>query len=240
MPNRSHKNIKGLLRALALPIFFGLIMLTAYLLWKLFDFPPPDRALEIVRGYFDRYGYLVVFVSAFIEGALILGFYFPGGFIISLSVILAGQDILRIILLIFVVAAAFVSGYTVDYFVGRYGWQKVFAKLGFSEELKKSKKRLERKTFRTIFLTYFDVNLASITATAAGILHYPYARFLLYSIPAVLFWNAFWAVIIYWVGQQSLEFITGGALAVVVLVIWVIVTTVRYFTQSHHRESWQS
>src|SRR3989344_1717900 len=76
-----------------------------------------------------------IFLIALVEGGLILGQYAPGGIVISLSIISAGGDVVKVILLCLVISLAYLVAYGIDYFIGYYGINRLIEKFGTKELL---------------------------------------------------------------------------------------------------------
>jgi len=213
-------NLKGYLKLLIIPTTLFVIYLTMILLWKIFLFPSPEELVIIIQDYFDKYGLIVVFFSALIEGVLLLGQYFPGGFIIFLGVITAAGNILKASKVVLIVSLAFFIAYNINYFMGKYGWYKLFVKFGLKKPIDNSKIKLNKHGLKVILLSYWDTSIASITATAAGILNFPLLKFNFYSIIGILIWNTFWGVLVFKLGEEALK-LTGLKYITVVFIIWI-------------------
>ena len=74
--------MKNYLKIASIPVTLLVFSLIYNLLWIVFKLPKNDELVAIVGKFLDHYGLWVVFVSAFIEGVLIAGNYFPGGLVI--------------------------------------------------------------------------------------------------------------------------------------------------------------
>ncbi len=162
-----------------------------------------------------------LFVCAIIEGFFVLGSYFPGGAVIFLAVILADQDLLKITAIILLVTIAFMVSYTGDYYLGKFGWYKLFLKFGFKDGMEKAQLRLDKHVRKAIFYSYWDTSLASIMATTAGVLNVPYREFISNSVFSIVFWNTFWSAIIYFIGPSILDMSTSYMIMVIAL--WSLV-----------------
>src|SRR3989344_7092565 len=218
---------RRLLLSLAMPIFFAVTTIVLTLLWHVLHLPKDQELAEIAKRLFDTYGYVALFISAVFEGALVVGLYYPGAFIIFISVLLAGNDIPRLALIMLIVSAAFAIGLSFDYVLGKYGWYRLLLKMGLRHEMEKAEERLRRRGLLAIFVTYWDMNVASFTATAAGVLRYPYRSFLLYSVIALLIWNTVWTVMLVLIGQGALELVSGNPSYVLAVVLaWSCVIVV--------------
>lgn len=212
--------LKDFLKLLSVPIILLLIYLSMALLWKIFGLPSDEQMLVIVKEYFLRYGLWIVFISALIEGFLLLGQYFPGGFVIFLGVISAGKNIPKVTEVVSVVSLAFFISYTLNYWVGKYGWYKLLVKFGLKRSLEEAKNKLTKQGMNAILFSYWEPNLASITATAAGVLQISLAKFSFYSAIGVVIWNIFWGTLVFSLGNAALELI-GIKYIVIIFLAWI-------------------
>jgi len=228
--------VREYLKLLTIPLVLMGIYLTMVLVWEIFSLPSTDELIVIVTDYFSRYGLWIVFFSALIEGVLLLGQYFPGGFIIFLGVISAAGNVMRAAQVVLVVSLSFFIAYYVNYIIGRYGWYKLFTKFGLKKALDSGQKRLTKHGLKAIFFTYWEPNLASIIATAAGVLHLSVKKFLFYSIAGILVWNAFWGILVFKLGEVALE-LTGSKYIGIVFLIWIaIILVVNYIKKRREKK----
>jgi membrane protein DedA with SNARE-associated domain len=193
-----------------------------YVVWKILDLPSDEQLLPIVKGWFTQYGLWIVFVGALIEGFLLVGQYFPGGFIIFLGVISAGNNKLLATWVVLVVSVAFFIAYTLNFLLGKYGWYKLLVKFGLAGSIEKSKEAIVRQGLNAIFFSYWEPNLASLTATAAGILQVPIKRFSLYSAGGIILWNTFWGTLVYTLGESALK-IMGVKYVIAIFLVWTTI-----------------
>lgn len=219
---------KEIVKLLTIPLVLLGIYVSMVFLWKIFSFPSPEELVEVTASYFEKYGLWIVFISALIEGFLLLGQYFPGSFIIFLGVISAGNNVVRAAQTVGVVSIAFFIAYSLNYLIGRYGWYKLFVKLGLKRPLDNAQERLTKHGLRAILFCYWEPNLSSIIATAAGVLHLSISKFLLYSVLGILVWNTFWGILVFNLGKTALAF-TGIKYILIIFVIWVSIILIAYF-----------
>ena len=224
-----------ILKLLSIPIILLVIYLSMYVVWKIFDLPSDDQLLIIVREWFAKYGLWIVFVSALIEGFLLLGQYFPGGFIIFLGVISAGKDIPKATEVVFIVCLSFFIAYTLNYFVGKYGWYKLLSKFGLKKQIEESKEKLTKHGLNAVFFSYWEPNLASLIATAAGILGMPLKKFSLYSAAGIVLWNVFWGTLVYILGESALK-IAGLKWILIIFGIWISIILIKKFFFSNKNQ----
>src|SRR3989344_419822 len=226
---------RTLLKVIAGPVILLAFYLSLWGVWTLFDLPQDAELIAVINDYFAKHGLWVLFLAALIEGSLILGQYFPGGFVIFIGVISAGDNIARIITVVALVCVAFFIAYIFNYAVGRFGWYRLFLKLGLKGALENAQIKLKRQYFWGIIASYWEPNLASITATAAGILQFSFKRFLLYSAIAVVAWNTIWGIFVHYVGQTIFEYF-GVQYAFMVFGIWILILVGKYILYDRQRE----
>lgn len=220
------KELYYILKLLAVPLSVISLFLLLTLAERVFHFSLKDTLVFFMKERFEENGYWLIFLSALIEGVLILGEYYPGGFIIFVGVVSAGKDISRVSKVVLIVSAAFLIAYHVNYLIGKYGWYKLFLRFKLREPLERAQKRLSKHAFNAIMSSYWEPNLASVTATAAGILQVPGRKFLRYSAFSILVWNTIWGALVYSLGESAIQAL-GKKYIITVLVAWFLFVFVK-------------
>lgn len=208
------------LKRIALPFLFLGLAVSLYGIWRMLDLPTQEELIEIARAYFERYGLIIVLASALIEGLLLVGWYYPGGLVIFLGVILAGEDETKVAAIILLVTLGLFLGYLINYFLGKYGWYRLLLAFGLKGPLENAEKRLARHGVGAVFLTCWQPNLAALTSTAAGILHFSFRTFALYSLIATFLGSAFWGTLVYLLGEAALS-LPGLNFILVTIAVWI-------------------
>ena len=134
----------------------------------------------------------------------------------------AEGNIPKMILLLSVISLAYLLAYSLDYLFGYYGVETVIKKLGFEKKVERYRKLLDKNVFSTIFFSYAETNIASLVAVSSGLLKIPFKKFIYFSVISVIFWNTFWAVVLYFFGNAILS-IFGTTYLVIILAIWVLI-----------------
>lgn len=204
-----------------LPLTFLGIFLAIYLAWRFFGLPPEERLIEIARFYFDKYGLAILLVSAFVEGTVLVGWYYPGSLVIFLGVILAGKDIPRVAEAVATITLGLFFAYIIDFLLGKYGWYRLLMKFGLKEALEDAKARVTRHGLVAIFMSYWQPNLAALVATSAGILDFSFNKFLGLSFVAAALWNTFWGVLVFFVGEKALSLV-GIRFVLLAIFLWIV------------------
>ncbi len=207
---------KALLPLSALGVF-----LLIYLAWRFFGLPPEEELLNIARFYFDKYGLSILLLSALIEGTVLVGWYYPGSLVIFLGVILAGKDVSRVAEAVAVISTGLFFAYIFNFLLGKYGWYRLLLKFGLRDALEDAKGRVSKHGLVTIFMSYWQPNLAALVATSAGILDFSFKKFVLYSLIAVVLWNTFWGTLVYFIGEGVLA-LMGLRFVLLVIFVWIV------------------
>lgn len=209
------------LKLVTLPLALLAIFISLYAVWLVLDLPPEATLIPIAKDYFDRYGLVTVLFGGVLEGLLLIGWYFPGTIVIVVALILAGDDPVRVAQIGIAAAIGVSLSYSVNFFVGKYGWYRMFVAFGLKEGLERAKERLSKFGLSAIFTTYWQFNLASLISTAAGILQFPFSQFVIVSTIAAFAWLTFWSALIFFFGQAALALVSLRVMIVVVS-IWVV------------------
>jgi membrane protein DedA with SNARE-associated domain len=217
---------KNIWNTIKLPVLLLGIVLTLSLFWKILDLPPEDQLIEIARKYFDKYGLIVLLISAIIEGVLLVGWYYPGSLVIFLGVIFAGKNVSLAIETVLIITLGLYLAYLINYILGKYGWYRLLLAFGLSKPLEKAQLRITKYGFSGILLSYWHPNLAAIASTAAGTLQFSWRKFLIYSLISVSIWNIFWGTLVYFLGEASLG-IVGLKFVLIAIVGWIIVNLIK-------------
>ncbi|MFA6136059.1 MAG: hypothetical protein WC705_01755 [Candidatus Paceibacterota bacterium] len=102
-----------------LPLSALIFYLVVLLFWKLGIIPSPANALTFLEGLYESYGLVGLFIASFLEGVVYLGLYFPGSFIVALTVILSNGSFLSLLSISLVVACALTITSLINYLIGK-------------------------------------------------------------------------------------------------------------------------
>lgn len=179
------------------PITILVLLILLLLVYKVFNLPTSEELIVIITRYFEIYGYPVLLISAFIEAIPVINIYYPGSSIILLAAALSRQGALNIYMVIFLTTLGFLIAYTINYFIGKHGYYKIFEKFGMKESLDRTAEQVKKKGHFWLGLSYFHPNFGALTATVYGILRLKFKDFLLLSVLSAVLWNIFWGTMAY-------------------------------------------
>lgn len=218
-----------------LPIAIALMAVTYFAVWRLLGLPPYKELVGIFQQLLITHGLWVIFAAALLEGMLLVGNYFPGGVVVFIAIIGAGNDFGRIALINGIVDSAFIVANVINYLLGYYGWYHLLVKFGMQHHLEEAEGKWKQKSFKVIFLSYWQSNLAALTATAAGILRIDFKKFLFEASFGVVFWHICWTVLIYFFREQAVNAITNIYVLSVAAISWAIyVSVMKYRKDKDH------
>ena len=212
--------LRRALKIVAFPLAVLAVFGILYAIWRALDLPPEEALAQIAKTYLDRYGIAIVFISAYLEGLLLIGWYFPGSLVVVLALILAADEPSRFVAVAAIAGSGLLGAYVTNFFAGKYGWYRLLLAFGLREPLDNAQRRLTKYGLSAIFTTYWQANLASCISTAAGILQFSPARFVLYSAIAEALWATVWASIIFFLGSAALALV-GFRMILFMIVLWI-------------------
>ncbi len=224
----AEKSIKNFLRFAAGPLILLGLFLSFLLIYRLFGLPLDDEWITIAERFFLKNLYLTVFLGAVVEGLLLINWYLPGSIIIVFGIVFARNNGESALLVLILVMIAFFITCLINYALGKYGWYRLLLRFGLEHPLERAKQKTSKTGLRIILTTYFHPNFGALIATSAGILHYSFRKFVLYSLAAIVGWNTLWGTITYFLGPTALKFVTFRTLFAV-LVIWLIYLAVIFY-----------
>src|SRR5262249_27161366 len=137
---------------LAVLAVFGLL----YAIWVALDLPPEETMAQIAKTYLDRYGPVIVLISAYLEGLLLIGWSFPGNVVIVLALITAAPEPSRFVLVAALAGWGLFSAHVTNFCAGKYGWYRLLLAFGLREPLENAKRRLTKYGLSAIFTTYWQ------------------------------------------------------------------------------------
>lgn len=176
-------------KAALVPLSFLTLILIGDIIWQAVGLPNTQETIEIIKRLFTDYGYPLVFLSAFIEALLLVGLYVPGSVALVLAATLAGQGVLNIWMVILLITSGCLLAVITNYALGKYGWYHLLVRFGLKDAIERMKLRAETKGLKLIHFTYFNPNMASLSATSFGILRVNFPKFLFHSTIAFAYWN---------------------------------------------------
>jgi len=134
------------------------------------------KAADAVRSLFDDYGYWVVFFGTLCENTLLVGLVVPGLLVVILAGLAAHDGSMSVQGAIALGILGTITGDTISYALGRFGWAR-FGHLPFLSELNdKVREPILRRGVSFVLVYHFAGYTRVMGPTAAGLLRMPYRR----------------------------------------------------------------
>ena len=152
-----------------------------------------DTHLAVVIAQFGVWTYVILLLVIFCETGLVVTPFLPGDSLLLAAGAFAAQGILSPHLLFILLAAAAVSGDTVNYALGKYLGPRVFrenVRFLKREYLLRAEKFYEIHGGKTIILARFIPIIRTFAPFVAGVGKMYYPRFLAYNVAGGIFWVA--------------------------------------------------
>ncbi len=166
---------------------------------------PTGHLFDLIRGYFQKYGYWTVAFGLLLENA---GLPVPGETTLLFASFLAySQHELRLPVIIAVGTAAAVLGDNAGYAAGHFGGRPLIDRYLHllhvrRETIDKGEHYFERHGAVTIFFARFIAGLRVVAGPLAGVLRMPWRRFLLFNFLGAVLWVTTIASVGYVFGSQ--------------------------------------
>jgi membrane-associated protein len=143
----------------------------------------------LVANYgFWVYGFL--FLIIFLETGLVITPFLPGDSLLFVAGTMAAIGDFNIWILFLVVSVAAILGDTVNYWVGHYFGEKVFARFIKAEHLERTKNFFTKYGKKTIILARFVPIIRTFAPFVAGVGKMQYSTFISFNIIGGLLWVA--------------------------------------------------
>ena len=195
-------------------LFLGLLIAG-----RILHVPVGSWLLSVSSRYYQDYGYLAVFLGAFVEGLLVVSLYLPGSTIVILGAVASRSGILNIWAVIGVSSIGFFLAYVICYTLGWFGWYSGISRLGVAKPLEKTRVRMLEVGPRLICVANIHPNLGALAATASGILRVPFRKFVVLSIISETSWTVFWGLIAYSLGKTAIDLFNSWLLIPIIIIL---------------------
>jgi len=146
-------------------------------------------------GIIQNYGvltYFILFAIIFCETGLVITPFLPGDSLLFVAGTFAAAKALNVLLLFCFLGIAAIAGDSINYFIGNYFGDKVFAKsrLFKQEYLEKTKSFYKKYGAKTIIIARFIPIIRTFAPFVAGVGKMRYSKFLIFNIIGGVAWTA--------------------------------------------------
>lgn len=200
------------LSALAFYLFILLLMYVGFI-------PSLVEILSFLRGVYDNYGIMGLFIGSFLEGIVYLGLYFPGSLIIIVAAAFSNGTFLDFVLISGTVTLAISLASVINYYFGKYSILNRF--------LKPSKVNRKTRSFlnHNFFATFLHPNLLGFYVYTLGAKRD--SPLILLLIPPIMFvWGIFLAWTFYTLREYIVNLAENPFAMITLLSLWFLIAFV--------------
>jgi len=198
-------------------------------------------AADSVHSLYDDYGYWVVFLGTLLENTLFLGLVIPGVIVVILAGLSAEDGSISVPLAVALGIAGTVTGDTISYCLGRFGWRRLGQGQAMRELEERVREPLLRKGALFVLFYHFFGYTRLIGPAAAGFLKMPYRRWAPADYAGATLWVVVYMAIGYGLGALGLTLdSTDRWFRVIEWGLLVVVLIVGYQAYRMGQRSWQA
>jgi membrane-associated protein len=149
-----------------------------------------DKYVGMIIQNYGIFTYLILFLVLFCETGLVITPFLPGDSLLFVTGAFAAKGYINVFALFGILCLAAILGDTINYTIGNYFGEKVFARNRFfkKEHLEKTKKFYEKHGSKTIIFARFVPIVRTFAPFVAGIGKMKYLKFLSFNIIGGIAW----------------------------------------------------
>ena len=186
--------LKEFLAPGVIPFALAILFAIASMTYGLLGLPSPAELASMGRDLYLKYGLLVLFAAALLEGLFMVNIYLPGSFVIVLSVYLSDRSVSELAAIAAVTWTAFLLASVVNYLLGSTGGYRSLLALGRKDTIVRMQKWIGKRGRVSHLLTAIHPNIQAVFSVCLGISRFGLARATLRSAIALLLWVPLWTV----------------------------------------------
>ncbi len=195
-----------------------------------------DKYIPLIFERFGIFTYLIFFLIIFLETGLVITPFLPGDSLIFVIGAFAAQGFLNVFLLFIILCFAAILGDSVNYWIGSYFGERVFASSRFfkKEYLERTKDFYKKYGGKTIIMARFVPIIRTFAPFIAGVGKMDYVKFFSYNIIGGIVWVFLFLFVGYFFGGISI--IKENLTLVIYLIIFLsIIPPIIEYLRSRRR-----
>jgi membrane protein DedA with SNARE-associated domain len=190
-----------------------------------------SQIFDLLLRYFNVYGYYIVFLLLFLENFFVIGLVMPGETILLIAAFAASQGVLTIVYVIITAAIAAITGNIAGYFIGKKGGRPLIEKYGgrfvSADRIEAAERYFDVHGPKTVFIGRFAAGVRVFIPLLAGASQMNFAKFILYTVAAVISWTVGIGIVGFFFGQNWVlisKFLGRfGLVALATIVVFIII-----------------
>lgn len=208
-------------------ILAPIVLIVIYIIFLLIlrnIFPTGKTLVDYLASIYGRFGYEIVIIGSFLEALMVINFFIPGVAAVGLGVIFAKAGELDLTLAIILAVIGALTGYMLNYSLGRFGFGELLDSIGYEEAINKAEAQIEQSGLKAFSLGFIHPNIGALIAFAAGTLRVNFKTFLLLALLSTTVWYIIWGLLIFALGEVFLTIFNRYVVILFMLVgaIWIL------------------
>jgi len=187
-----------------------------------------DEYLNILILNYGAYVYMMMFFVVFVETGVVIMPFLPGDSLLFVAGTFAAVGSLDVMYLFLLLSAAAIIGDTVNYWVGSYFGEKVFAKFIKKEHMDAAKSFYEKHGKKAIVFARFVPIMRTLAPFVAGIGKMNYRTFLMYNVMGGVTWVLIFVFAGYSFGTMPFVKENLTAITLGIIIVFMIPAFVEY------------
>lgn len=189
-------------------------------------FPSGKSLIDHLSSIYGKFGYEIVIVGSFLEALILINLFTPGVAAIGLGVIFAKAGRLDLTLVIISAVLGAVTGFSVDFWLGRLGLGEILDRLGYRNQVARWEAGIEKSGLKTFILGFIHPDIGAFLSVTAGILEMDFKQFFSLALLSTLVWYIIWSLAIFALGRIFLAILSRYVFILLLLAgaIWILST----------------
>ena len=185
--------------------------------------PTSEELINVFANLYRKYGYEIIFISALLEGLVLVNLFVPGMLALALGAVFARTGETDLTLVILTASLGIVLGYIIDFLMGYFGFGDTLRKLGYEGFINASREKLRKFGNRGLIVGFFHSNVGSFLAFASGTMRLNFLNFVVVAVASTLVWATIWGIAAFYFGEMFLYIIKRYSFLVVLAIIGFLV-----------------
>ena len=188
--------ILAFIRPGLLPYSLALVLVIFAITYQALGLPSPTEITEFLKNLISSEGILIFVPVAFVEALFMLSVYFPGSFVIVLTVIYLDRSLIQLIEILILCIFGFSCANVVNYYLGRFGFHKIVHLLGGDEALNTTIEWIKKRGSTAILAAGVHPNVMAVCVVCLGIAGMPFYKAIFLSTVSLIGWSAIYVPIL--------------------------------------------
>ena len=203
----------------------------------LLGLPDPTLIAATLQSFYHDYGLWIIALGLCIEGLFMVGFYFPGSFILVVGTVFTAKTLPALTALIMLAVAVTLSVTMLNYYLGATGLYRLLIKIGGKPLVQEMQQKLSRDFKRTLWFSAWHPNFLAIAVIGCGIARVGLRQTLRHVyLPVIVFITLWVTLIAIFASHQQLTGESPPHGIVLLFWLFVLYKCVKSYRTQQHRQ----